>query len=159
MARFKFCSTKVTGTSFEGEAECNPQAQRGLSRDQRSGNKYGCIGLVRAPEGMPLRFKVFAGNRADMGTVENIVRVMKTKYSQAERILVMAPGMVSEADITFLRERKARYLIGTPKGWRCAYSSSPTASRASATCYFGTARGPTRSTRCSNARASGWRES
>jgi transposase len=42
---------------------------------------------------------------------------METKYGLAERIWVMDRGMVSEANIAFLRERKARYLVGTPKSW------------------------------------------
>jgi transposase len=111
----------VTSTYFEGEAERNPQAQRGYSRDQRSGNKQVCIGLVCTPEGPPLSFEVFAGNRADVGTVEQIVRGMEEKYGQAERIWVMDRGMVSEANMAFLRERKARYLVGTPKSWLRAH--------------------------------------
>ena len=43
--------------------------------------------------------------------------MMEQKYGQAERIWVMDRGMVSEANIAFLRERKARYLVGTPKSW------------------------------------------
>lgn len=119
--RFEFLLYDVTSTYFEGEAERNPQAQRGYSRDQRSGNKQVCIGLVCTPEGLPLSFEVFAGNRADVGTVEDIVRVMETKYGQAERVWVMDRGMVSEANIAFLRERKARYLVGTPKSWLRAH--------------------------------------
>jgi|GEM_PF-2398548 len=30
----------------------------------------------------------------------------------------MDRGMVSEANITFLRERRERYLMGTPRSWR-----------------------------------------
>ena len=119
--RFEFLLYDVTSTYFEGEAERNPQAQRGYSRDQRSGNKQVCIGLVCTPEGLPLSFEVFAGNRADVSTVTDIVRVMETKYGQAERVWVMDRGMVSEANIAFLRERKARYLIGTPKSWLRAH--------------------------------------
>jgi hypothetical protein len=122
--RFEFLLYDVTSTYFEGEAERNPQAQRGYSRDQRSGNKQVCIGLVCTPEGLPLSFEVFAGNRADVGTVEDIVRVMETKYGQAERIWVMDRGMVSEANIAFLRERKARYLVGTPKSWLRAHEQT-----------------------------------
>jgi hypothetical protein len=77
--RFEFLLYDVTSTYFEGEAERNPQAQRGYSRDQRSGNKQVCIGLVCTPEGLPLSFEVFAGNRADVGTVEEIVRRMEEK--------------------------------------------------------------------------------
>ena len=122
--RFEFLLYDVTSTYFEGEAERNPQAQRGYSRDQRSGNKQVCIGLVCTPEGLPLSFEVFAGNRADVSTVEDIVRAMETKYGQAERIWVMDRGMVSEANITFLRERKARYLVGTPKSWLRAHEKT-----------------------------------
>lgn len=122
--RFEFLLYDVTSTYFEGEAERNPQAQRGYSRDQRSGNKQVCIGLVCTPEGLPLSFEVFAGNRADVSTVEEIVRVMETKYGQADRVWVMDRGMVSEANIAFLRERKARYLVGTPKSWLRAHEQT-----------------------------------
>jgi hypothetical protein len=115
--RFEFLLYDVTSTYFEGQAELNPQAQRGYSRDQRSDCKQVCIGLVCTPEGLPLSFEVFAGNRADVTTVEDIVRQMEQKYGVAERIWVMDRGMVSEANIAFLRERKARYLVGTPKSW------------------------------------------
>jgi len=111
----------VTSTYFEGQSERNPQAQRGYSRDQRSGNKQVCIGLVCTPEGLPLCFEVFAGNRADVTTVEHILRLMEEKNGQAERVWVMDRGMVSEANIAFLREHKARYLVGTPKSWLRAH--------------------------------------
>ena len=122
--RFEFLLYDVTSTYFEGQAERNPQAQRGYSRDQRSGNKQVCIGLVCTPEGLPLSFEVFNGNRADVTTVEDIVRQMEEKYGQAERIWVMDRGMVSEANLGFLRERKARYLIGTPKSWLRAHEQT-----------------------------------
>jgi len=115
--RFEFLLYDVTSTYFEGQAENNPQAQRGYSRDRRSGNKQVCIGLVCTPEGLPLSFEVFAGNRADVTTVEHIVTMMEAKYGQAGRIWVMDRGMVSEDNIAFLREHKARYLVGTPKSW------------------------------------------
>jgi hypothetical protein len=121
--RFEFLLYDVTSTYFEGQAERNPQAQRGYSRDQRSDCKQVCIGLVCTPEGLPLAFEVFAGNRPDVTTVEAIVRVMEEKYGAAERIWVMDRGMVSEANLGFLRERKARYLVGTPKSWLRAHEA------------------------------------
>ena len=122
--RFEFLLYDVTSTYFEGQAERNPQAQRGYSRDQRPGNKQVCIGLVCTPEGLPLAFEVFAGNRADVTTVETIVRTMETKYGQAERVWVMDRGMVSEANLAFLRARQARYLVGTPKSWLRAHEQT-----------------------------------
>lgn len=122
--RFEFLLYDVTSTYFEGQAERNPQAQRGYSRDQRSDCKQVCIGLVCTPEGLPLSFEVFAGNRPDVTTVEDIVRAMEEKYGAAERIWVMDRGMVSEANLGFLRARQARYLVGTPKSWLRAHEAT-----------------------------------
>lgn len=113
--RFEFLLYDVTSTFFEGQAAANEKAARGYSRDQRSDCKQVCIGLVCSPEGLPLSFEVFAGNRTDVTTVEEIVTKMEHKYGQAQRVWVMDRGMVSEQNIAFLRARNARYLVGTPK--------------------------------------------
>ncbi len=105
----------VTSTYFEGQAEANPLAQRGYSRDKRSDCKQVCIGLVVSRCGMPLGYEVFAGNTADSTTVEHIVETMEGRYGKSDRIWVMDRGMVSEDNIAFLREGGRRYLVGTPK--------------------------------------------
>jgi transposase len=112
---FEFLLYDVTSTYFEGKAEGNPKAKRGYSRDQRPDCKQVNIGLVVTPEGLPIGYEVFAGNAADVGTVEDMVEMMEQKYGQAKRIWVMDRGMVSEDNLDFLRERKARYIVGTPK--------------------------------------------
>ena len=114
-ARFEFLLYDITSTYFEGQCERNPQAQRGYSRDNRSDCKQVCIGLVVTPEGLPLAYEVFAGNRADVTTVEDIVDLMEAKYGRAERIWAMDRGMVSEDNLDYLRERDALYIVGTPK--------------------------------------------
>jgi transposase len=113
--RFEFLLYDVTSTFFEGQAAQNENAARGYSRDSRPDCPQVCIGLVCTPEGLPLAFEVFPGNRTDVATVEEIVTMMEEKYGQAERVWVMDRGMVSEENLTFLRGRKARYLVGTPK--------------------------------------------
>lgn len=104
----------VTSTYFEGAADF-PLAQRGYSRDQRSDCKQVCIGLVVSRCGMPLGYEIFAGNTADVTTVEDIVETMERRYGKSNRIWVMDRGMVSEDNIEFLREGGRRYIIGTPK--------------------------------------------
>jgi transposase len=114
-SRFEFLLYDVTSTYFEGQADRNAQAQRGYSRDKRSDCKQVCIGLVVTPEGLPLAYEIFAGNRADVTTVEDIVNLMERKYGRAERIRAMDRGMVSEENLEYLREREALYIVGTPK--------------------------------------------
>jgi transposase len=112
--RFEFLVYDVTSTFFEGQGG-GAKAARGYSRDNRPDCKQVCIGLVVSPEGLPLAFEVFAGNRNDVTTVEEIVTVMESRYGKAERIWVMDRGMVSEENIEFLRAKKAQYILGTPK--------------------------------------------
>lgn len=114
----------VTSTYFEGLCEGNPQAQRGHSRDHRPDCKQVCIALVVTRDGMPLGYEVFAGNRTDVTTVEEIVEAMESRFGVAQRIWVMDRGMTSEDNIEWLRQTGRRYLIGTPKSelkkWRAA---------------------------------------
>ncbi len=105
----------VTSTYFEGECAANRLAKRGYSRDSRPDCLQVCIGLVVTSEGIPLGYEVFAGNRNDATTVEEIVGAMEKKYGRANRIWVMDRGMVSEANLKFLRARGGQYLVGTPK--------------------------------------------
>ena len=114
--QFEFLLYDVTSTYFEGQAKANPKAARGYSRDHRPDCKQVNIGLVVTPEGLPLGYEVFAGNTADVTTVEDMVEMMEEKYGQAQRIWVMDRGMISEDNLDFLRDRQARYIVGTPKG-------------------------------------------
>ena len=105
----------VTSTYFEGESGSNELAQRGYSRDHRPDCKQVCIALVVSREGLPLGYEVFAGNRADVTTVEDIVEKIEAQYGSAGRIWVMDRGMVSEENLEYLKADGRRYIVGTPK--------------------------------------------
>jgi hypothetical protein len=106
----------VTSTYFEGLAERNELARRGYSRDHRPDCKQVCIALVVTREGLPLGYEVFAGNRVDVTTVEEIVGTMEARYGSAQRIWVMDRGMISEKNLAWLRQGGRRYLLGTARG-------------------------------------------
>ena len=105
----------VTSTYFEGEAARNPQAKRGYSRDHRPDCKQVCLGLVVTTDGLPLGYEVFDGNRNDAATLEEIVDCMESKHGRARRIWVLDRGLVNEENLTYIRERGGRYLVGTPR--------------------------------------------
>ena len=113
--RFEFLIYDVTSTYFEGQAQKNAQAARGYSRDHRPDCKQVCLGLVVTPEGLPLAYEVFDGNRADVTTLEQMVKLLEDKYGQAQRVWVFDRGIVSEENLAWLRKRGALYLVGTPK--------------------------------------------
>jgi transposase len=105
----------VTSTYFEGEMEACPMAQRGYSRDSRGDRPQVCIGLVVTEDGFPLGYEVFTGNTHDSQTVQTIIEAMEKKHGALNRVWVMDRGMVSEANLKYLRQRKAQYIVGTPK--------------------------------------------
>jgi transposase len=105
----------ITSTYFEGQAAANPQAQRGHSRDHRRDCKQVLIGLVVSRDGYPLGYEVFAGNRNDRTTLEEMVKRMEALYGRQGRIWVLDRGMVSEASLMWLKERGSRYIVGTPR--------------------------------------------
>ena len=105
----------MTSTYFEGQCAANDQAQRGYSRDHRSDCKQVCIALVVSRCGMPVGYELFAGNKADVTSVREIVTTMEGRYGKADRVWVMDRGMVSAANIEFLKEGNRRYIVGTPK--------------------------------------------
>jgi len=112
---FDFLFYDITSTYFEGSANGNLQAKRGYSRDSRPDCPQVTIGLVATKEGLPLAFEIFDGNRTDVTTTQEMVKIMETKYGKANRVWVLDRGMVSEDNLEFMRQTNARYLVGTPK--------------------------------------------
>ena len=105
----------VTSTYFEGQAEANPQAQRGYSRDHRPDCKQVCIALVVTFDGFPLGFEVFAGNTHDSRTLQTIVTTMEARHGMLGRVWIADRGMASAANLAWLRDTGRRYIIGAPK--------------------------------------------
>jgi transposase len=86
---------------------------RGYSPDHRPDCKQVNIALVVSRCGMPLGYQMFAGNRHDATTLEQMVGHIERLYGRANRIWVLDRGMVREENVAFLREGRRRYIVGT----------------------------------------------
>jgi len=113
----------VTSTYFEGQAEANPQAQRGYSRDHRPDCKQVCIALVVTFDGFPLGYEVFAGNTHDSRTLQTIVATMEARHGVVGRVWVADRGMASAENLAWLQQSGRRYIIGAPKSELKKFSS------------------------------------
>src|ERR1700740_2798523 len=114
----------VTSTYFEGQAEGNPQAQRGYSRDHRPDCKQVCIALVVTFDGFPLGYEVFAGNTHDSRTLQTIVATMEARHGVMGRVWITDRGMASAENLAWLRQTGRRYIIGAPKSELKKFSSA-----------------------------------
>jgi transposase len=114
-AEFDVLLYDLTSTYVEGAAEKNPMIRRGYSRDHRPDCEQMVIALIVNNEGFPFSYETFNGNRADVSTMETILRMVERKYGKARRIWVMDRGIVSEENLQAIRKRGGHYLVGTPR--------------------------------------------
>src|SRR6266704_324668 len=114
-AEFDVLLYDLTSTYVEGAAEKNPMMGRGYSRDHRPDCEQMVIALIVNREGFPFSYETFDGNRADVSTMESILRMVERKYGKARRIWVMDRGIVSEENLAAIRQRGGQYLVGTPR--------------------------------------------
>jgi transposase len=114
-AEFDVLLYDLTSTYVEGAAEKNPMMRRGYSRDHRPDCEQIVIALIVNSEGFPFSYETFDGNRADVSTMETILRMVERKYGKARRIWVFDRGIVSEENLTAIRKRGGQYLVGTPR--------------------------------------------
>jgi len=114
-AEFDVLLYDLTSTYVEGAAEKNPMMRRGYSRDHRPDCEQMVIALIVNSEGFPFSYETFDGNRADVSTMETILRMVERKYGKARRIWVFDRGIVSEENLAAIRQRGGQYLVGTPR--------------------------------------------
>ena len=114
-AEFDVLLYDLTSSYVEAAALNNPMMQRGYSRDHRPDCKQVVLALIVNTEGFPLSYETFDGNRADVTTLEAVLRMVERKYGQARRVWVLDRGIVSEENLEALRRRQGQYLVGTPR--------------------------------------------
>ncbi len=116
-AQFDVLLYDLTSTYVEGEAEQNPKAQRGYSRDGRPDCQQVIVALVITPEGFPLAYEVMEGNTSDRTTLRGFLEKIESLYGKARRVWLMDRGIPTEAVLAEMRdpEREMFYLVGTPR--------------------------------------------
>jgi hypothetical protein len=58
----------------------------------------------------------YSMNRADVTTLEAILRTVERKDGKARRVWIFDRGVVSEENLVAIRKRGGEYLVGTTRG-------------------------------------------
>ena len=112
----------LTSTYFEGQAESNPQAKRGYSRDKRPDCKQVLVGLVLDGEGFPKAHEVFEGNRQDRSTVEEMLESLEKRTGEKPgSTVVVDRGMAYEENLKQIHARGYHYLVACRQSERTAW--------------------------------------
>jgi len=112
----------LTSTYFEGQAENNPQAKRGYSRDKRPDCKQVLVGLVLDGDGFPKAHEVFEGNRQDRSTVKEMLESLEKRTGQKPgSTVVVDRGMAYDENLEQIRARGHHYLVAARQPERNAW--------------------------------------
>jgi transposase len=116
-AEFDLLLYDLTSTYVEGEAEQNPKAKYGYSRDGKPNRKQVVIALVMTPSGLPMAYEVMDGNTSDKTPLRGFLDKIEGLYGQARRVWLMDRGIPTEALLKEMRESRQEtfYLVGTSR--------------------------------------------
>ena len=105
----------LTNTYFEGDAESNPKAKNGRSKEKRSDCPLVTLGLVLDGSGFVRRSQTFAGNVSEGTTLETMLTGLNAPHGA---LVIMDAGIATEANIAWLIEHGYRYLVVSRSGAR-----------------------------------------
>lgn len=98
----------LTNTYFEGEMAGNCQAVRGHSKEKRSDCPIVTLALMLDSSGFVRHSQMFAGNVSEPATLETMLAGLN---APAGALVIMDRGIATEANISWLRDHKYRYLV------------------------------------------------
>ena len=109
----------LTSTYFEGQAEANPQAQRGYSRDKRPDCKQVVVGLVLDRDGFPKAHEVFDGNLQDRRSLPTMLETLEKRMGKKPGTTVIVDrGMAYDENLEQIRQHGLHYLVAARQSER-----------------------------------------
>jgi transposase len=103
----------ITSTYFEG-AGPHDFAKHGYSRDGKPQNVQVIVGVVMVA-GWPIAHHVWAGNRIDHTTVQDVIRDLQERFAFGRLVFVGDRGMVTDENIDALTKDEHGFLVGVKR--------------------------------------------
>jgi transposase len=100
----------ITSTYFEG-AGPHDFAKHGYSRDGKPQNVQVIVGVVMVA-GWPIAHHVWAGNRIDHSTVQEVISDLRERFEFGRLVFVGDRGMVTDENIESITKDQHGYLVG-----------------------------------------------
>jgi transposase len=115
----------ITSTYFEGAGPAD-LAQHGYSRDGKPQNVQVIVGVVMVA-GWPIAHHVWAGNRIDHSTVQEVIKDLRQRFAFSRLVFVGDRGMVTDENIEAITRDQQGFLVGVKRrrnpqidGWLAA---------------------------------------
>jgi transposase len=103
----------ITSTDFEGNG---PQdfACHGYSRDGKPQNVQVIVGVVMVA-GWPIAHHVWAGNRVDHSTVQEVIKDLRKRFEFGRLVFVGDRGMVTDENLAAITKDEQGFLLGVKR--------------------------------------------
>ena len=118
----------LTNSYFEGEAERNPKAKRGNSKEKRGDCPQIVVGMVFDRRGFELAHKVFAGNQSDGKSLVAMIEELQALIPAGELppprtrpLVIVDAGVATRKNLQLLQEHKLGYLVNDSRRGRGRY--------------------------------------
>lgn len=84
----------------------------GFSKDNKASNPQIMIGLLVNNRGFPVSYQIFPGNKFEGNTIEPAILSLKKKYKIKQLTIVADSAMISEKNISLLKNNNLDYIVG-----------------------------------------------
>lgn len=109
----------LTNTYMEGQANANPKAKHGFSKEKRSDCPLVTMGLVMNEHGFLNRTSILPGNISEPKTLEDMIKNLTPQPSLEKPIIILDAGISTDTNLAWLRENKYKYIVSARKGAPC----------------------------------------
>jgi transposase len=103
----------ITSSYFEGAGPAD-FAKHGSSRDGKSQNVPVIVGVVMVA-GWPIAHHVWAGNRIDHSTVQEVIKDLRKRFEFGRLVFVGDRGMVTDENIEEITKDEHGFLVGVKR--------------------------------------------
>jgi len=103
----------LTSTYFCRRSPVGKLRRHGHSKDGKPRQVQVLLGVVMA-NGFPIAHHVFAGNRAEKRTLQEVLADLDRRFGLGQVMVVADRGLVSADNLEFLSQSGFRYLLGLP---------------------------------------------
>lgn len=114
--RFHGCTNTIalydlTNVYMEGQAQKNPKARFGVSKEKRSDCRLVTMGLIMNEHGFLHRTSILPGNASEPKTLEEMIKSLSVHYSLIKPTIVLDAGIATEANLIWLRDKNYSYIV------------------------------------------------
>ena len=101
----------LTNTYMEGQAQLNPKAVHGVSKEKRNDCPLVTMGLVMNEHGFLNRTAMFSGNASEPKTLQQMIKKLDAHQNLVKPIIILDAGISTEENLRWLKEEKYTYIV------------------------------------------------